>query len=186
MSPTPEIVDDRGALKSVCRKFLKRDLGLSTSQATELATQLFDYLDHLIEENEQKTDGSEPTPTPSPTLAELMYEMMGQWWQIRERDPDATIDIGSLTPDYTSGFYNEYLEAKVANMTDFLSSIEVNDSEEQCRNPGCTVRVYDPETKEYKEKKCNMYYTTMQTRSGDEPATVWYICPKCHRKRRGN
>ncbi len=94
------------------------------------------------------------------------FEILGE---ISSRPIDNVIaDLKIDKVGWQSSLYDDCREEEEIEQQSAVEGVKVKKGEIPCKNPKC--------------RSLETYYMTMQTRSADEPATIYLFCTKCDTK----
>jgi len=100
------------------------------------------------------------------TYFSYVYEKIGELKEAPELKERILNDIETYKRGWDSCLYDKYRTNQTREISKIVEGIKVEKGEFPCRNKNC------------RSKEC--YFYEQQTRSADEPATVFVVCTKCN------
>lgn len=104
--------------------------------------------------------------------SDIAYQKLGELMAANSKEERGEIlkDIKEGKFNFDSSNWREIRDKEEIERRIVAEGVKVKKGEIECKNPKC------------RSKEC--YYTSLQTRSADEPATIFSFCTKCNSVRK--
>lgn len=104
--------------------------------------------------------------------SDIAYQKLGELMAANSKEERGEIlkDIKEGKLNFDSSNWREIRDKEEIERRIVAEGVKVKKGEIECKNPKC------------RSKEC--YYTSLQTRSADEPATIFSFCTKCNSVRK--